>query len=73
MEGECKLTEQEMRGMELFKTEGQCANCHVMERDEQAYQILFTDFTYDNLGIPRNPDNPHYKVPTKYFLLTSDY
>lgn len=72
MEGECKLTEQEMRGMELFKTEGQCANCHVMERDEQAYQILFTDFTYDNLGIPRNPDNPHYKVPTKYFLLASD-
>lgn len=70
--GKCKLTEQEMRGMELFQGEGQCANCHVMEQDERAHQILFTDFTYDNLGIPKNLDNPHYKVPAEYFLLTAD-
>ncbi len=24
---------------------------------------LFTDFTYDNLGIPRNPLNPFYDMP----------
>ena len=24
---------------------------------------LFTDFTYDNLGVPRNPDNPWYDLP----------
>jgi cytochrome c peroxidase len=29
-----------------------CANCHVPP--------LFTDFTYDNLGIPKNPMNPFY-------------
>jgi len=24
---------------------------------------LFTDFTYDNLGVPKNPDNPFYHLP----------
>jgi cytochrome c peroxidase len=23
---------------------------------------LFTDFTFDNLGLPKNPDNPFYKM-----------
>ena len=23
---------------------------------------LFTDFTYDNLGVPKNPENPFYSV-----------
>jgi cytochrome c peroxidase len=43
-----------MRGLELFnnKSKGKCANCHVPP--------LFTDFTYDNLGIPKNPMNPFY-------------
>jgi cytochrome c peroxidase len=29
-----------------------CANCHVAPN--------FTDFTYDNLGVPPNPSNPFY-------------
>jgi cytochrome c peroxidase len=24
---------------------------------------LFTDFTYDNLGVPKNPENPWYDMP----------
>jgi len=32
-----------------------CANCHVPPN--------FTDFTYDNLGVPRNPLNPFYNEP----------
>ena len=24
---------------------------------------LFTDFTYDNLGVPKNPMNPFYHMP----------
>lgn len=70
--GECRLTAQEMRGMELFQGRGLCANCHIMEPDERAHRILFTDHTYDNLGLPKNPDNPHYRVSAPYFLLTSD-
>jgi hypothetical protein len=26
----------------------------------------FTDFSYDNLGIPKNPDNPFYTMPQKW-------
>lgn len=72
IEGEYQLTAQEKRGMGLFQDKGQCANCHIMDQDESAHHILFTDFTYDNLGIPKNLNNPHYKVPAKYFLLTPD-
>src|SRR5664279_4845631 len=28
---------------------------------------LFTDFTFDNLGVPKNPENPFYKMD-KVFL-----
>lgn len=27
--------------------------------------ILFSDYRYSNLGIPRNPDNPYYSLPMK--------
>jgi cytochrome c peroxidase len=55
--GKAKLTGQEMRGLELFKGKANCANCHVAP--------LFTDFTYDNLGVPRNPLNPFYEELTR--------
>jgi len=52
LKGKKKLTPQEMRGLELFNGSAMCANCHVPP--------LFTDFTYDNLGIPKNLMNPFY-------------
>jgi cytochrome c peroxidase len=27
---------------------------------------MFTDFTYDNLGLPRNEENPFYQMPPKW-------
>ncbi len=53
LKGQAKLTGQEQRGLELFEGKAQCANCH--------NGLDFTDFTYDNLGVPRNPANPFYK------------
>src|SRR5665647_2945590 len=47
-----KLTGQEMKGFRLFMHKAKCGTCHVPPR--------FTDFTYDNLGIPKNPLNPVY-------------
>ena len=41
--------------MDLFNGKAKCANCHAAP--------LFTDFTYDNLGVPRNPLNPFYHEP----------
>ena len=34
---------------------------------------VFTDFTYDNLGVPRNPDNPFYSLPKAFNPLRSAY
>ena len=50
-------------GMNLFKSAGKCANCHLMDPGANGEPPLFTDFTYDNLGGPRNPENPWYAEP----------
>lgn len=53
--GQVDLTEQEKLGLELFNGKGKCADCHPSEPPENYPFALFTDFTYDNLGIPVNP------------------
>jgi hypothetical protein len=58
MMGEAELTDEEEMGMNLFFGEAECAECHVPP--------LFTDFTFDNLGVPRNPDNPFYDMDEVY-------
>jgi len=54
--GMAKLTQQERVGFALFQGKGKCMRCHVSSGKEP----LFTDFTYDNLGVPKNPENPVY-------------
>jgi cytochrome c peroxidase len=51
-----KLTKEERRGFALFQGKGKCRLCH----PSNGMQPLFTDFTYDNLGVPKNPENPVY-------------
>jgi cytochrome c peroxidase len=48
------MTQQERLGFSLFMGKGKCNRCHVATGKEP----LFTDYTYDNLGIPKNPENP---------------
>jgi len=55
LKGRARLTGQEQLGLRLFNGKANCANCHVAP--------LFTDYTYDNLGVPRNPLNPFYNEP----------
>ena len=57
--GKAGFTAEERRGLRLFEGKGKCGNCHVLARAGQP-GALFTDFTYDNLGLPRNPANPVY-------------
>ena len=67
--GEVELTEQETWGLELFEEKGKCALCHPSQPDtevEPPQPPLFTDFTFDNLGTPKNPDNPFYSMDTVY-------
>ncbi len=60
--GEVKLTKQEKMGLNLFKGKGKCSNCHTSKPGPMGEPPMFTDFTYDNLGVPRNPDNPFYTM-----------
>jgi cytochrome c peroxidase len=66
--GKVKLTEQEQRGLELFEDEkkGNCAACHPSRPGDDGKFPLFTDFTYDNLGVPKNPENPFYYLPPRF-------
>ena len=64
LRGEADLTDQEMRGMALFVSElkGNCAACHPHTASPDGTPPLFTDFSYDNLGAPKNPENPFYSL-----------
>jgi cytochrome c peroxidase len=58
MAGMAEFTEEELLGQVLFEGKGQCSACHLSEEPG----ALFTDYTYDNLGVPPNPLNPVYDV-----------
>jgi cytochrome c peroxidase len=62
LKGQATLTDQEAWGLELFNGKGMCSACHLSEGDAP----LFTDFTYDNLGIPKNPANPVYTATPSF-------
>jgi len=72
-----ELTSEEASGLELFNNKGKCALCHI----SIGKKPLFTDFTFDNLGSPINPENPVYDYNPNFidyglggFLLTrTDY
>ena len=63
--GRTELSPQEAAGRKLFEGKGKCSACHPSELEPDAsgrpFPPLLTDFTFDNLGLPRNvriPGNP---------------
>lgn len=65
--GMTELSEQETQGLAIFNDpeRGNCAACHpsapALAPDGSLLPPLFTDFSYDNIGVPRNmtiPGNP---------------
>ncbi|MET3116426.1 cytochrome c peroxidase [Undibacterium sp. GrIS 1.8] len=58
--GTVKFEDAELRGLALFNnpTKGNCAACHISSKGADGSSPLFTDFTYDNIGVPRNTDIP---------------
>jgi len=58
------LTDTELQGLAAFNdpNRANCASCHSLEPGTAGYP-LFTSFTYDNVGMPKNPDNPFYTMP----------
>ena len=55
--GKAKLTLEELNGWALFNGKGKCSKCHISHPSGTTPPV-FTDFTYDNLGAPKNPENP---------------
>jgi len=67
-EGKAQLSKEERKGYALFQGKGQCKLCHLSGKG-----AVFTDFTYDNLGIPKNPDNPFYYADEEFNPLGYDW
>ena len=70
LRSETALTVQEARGLALFNdpNKGNCASCHTSTKGSDGSHPLFTDLTYDNLGLPRNMDIPA-NADSNYFDL----
>ena len=56
LRGHFDLNPSEKRGLVVFNDpmKGNCAACHVSSPGPNGQMPLFTDFTYDNIGIPKN-------------------
>lgn len=68
--GQTLLTAQEARGLAVFEDpdKGNCAACHPSRPAADGSPPLFTDFTYDNVGVPRNGRIPANADPAFFDL-----
>ena len=64
------LSAQELRGYFLFNSQakGGCAACHPSTRQSDGSPPVFTDYSYDSLGVPRNAEIPA-NADAEYFDL----
>lgn len=67
--GVTQLSAAEQRGLVVFNGQGKCAACHPaapsFAPDGSVMPPLFTDFSYDNIGLPRNIDIPGNPAPNR--------
>ncbi len=58
LDGKVQLSDQEQRGLALFddRRRGNCASCHIDRKGADGSHPLFTDYEFEALGVPRNPD-----------------
>jgi cytochrome c peroxidase len=70
LRGRASLSEPELRGLALFNSpaKGNCAACHPSARRADGALPLFTDFSFDNLGVPRNPELARNADPAYFDL-----
>jgi cytochrome c peroxidase len=64
LKGKVNLTAREKKGLELFEGKGKCSLCHLSEAESDETGPLFTDFRFENVGIPKNTQNPWYSMDT---------
>jgi cytochrome c peroxidase len=68
LDGKATLTAQEHRGLVLFndRSRGNCASCHLSTPGADGSHPLFTDYQFQALGVPRNPEVPANLNPKFY-------
>lgn len=68
--GKVMLAPSELRGLALYNRpdKGNCQACHPSARGADGSPPLFTDYTYDNLGVPRNAEIPANADPGYFDL-----
>jgi len=64
--GKAELSAAEKRGLALFEGAARCAKCHPSRPGPDGRPPAFSDFRYDNLGVPRNPSLPFYELPYRF-------
>lgn len=73
LRGTAHLSDAEARGLALFNGKALCSTCHSSTPLPDGTPPLFTNFTYSNLGLPKNAYNPYYKNPSQFNPLGSNY
>jgi cytochrome c peroxidase len=63
LKGREKLSTKEKRGYALFTGKAHCDRCHINEAAPNSGGPLFTDFSFENVGTPKNKKNPYYRMP----------
>ncbi|MDD5034996.1 MAG: cytochrome c peroxidase [Methylococcaceae bacterium] len=66
LKGKAELTDQESHGLVLFEGKAHCSSCHTSQPSPEGKPPLFTDNRFNNLGVPKNPENPFYRAATDY-------
>jgi len=64
--GKATFTAQERRGLAVFEGKGNCAACHPNRPPIKGTPPLFTDFSYDNIGAPKNAENLFFSIPAEF-------
>jgi len=59
--GKAEFSDEELLGLALFEGDAMCSACH-----PTSIGSALTDFTFDNLGVPRNPENPFYHMDEEF-------
>lgn len=61
--GKATLTAAEARGLAVFNGKAGCNGCHPSAPGPNGEPPLFTDFTYDNIGLPKNLASAFFSMP----------
>ncbi|WP_321855539.1 cytochrome-c peroxidase [Paraburkholderia tropica] len=68
LDRKAEFTASEMRGKKLFDDPngGNCASCHIDQVGANGAHPLFTDYQFEALGVPRNPELRANRDPKYY-------